>query len=143
MADRFSKEVRSKVMKSVRSKTKFEDRVFSELWRQGVRFRRNVNGLEGKPDLAIKKYKVVIFLDSCFWHVCPIHKSFPKSNEEFWVKKLQKNVERDKVVTEFYLKKGWNILRVWEHEIKTDFRGSIDQMIVFIDEAKKQYSNKS
>lgn len=69
MPDVFSKEIRSKIMRAVRSKgTKIEDAVARELFRNGIRYRRNVKDLPGKPDIAIKKYKMVIFIDSCFWH---------------------------------------------------------------------------
>src|SRR5699024_10844570 len=87
---------------------------------KGYRFRRNTKDLFGKPDISIKKYKIVIFIDSCFWHQCPIHGNMPKTNVEYWKPKLERNVERDKEVDEYYKQKGWNIKRIWEHEVKKD-----------------------
>jgi len=137
MTDRFTKEQRSKMMKSVRSKSKLEDQFFSILWSKGVRFRRNTKDLFGMPDLSIKKYKIVIFIDSCFWHMCPLHSTLPQSNAEFWEKKLQRNKQRDKEVSEYYLNNHWNLLRIWEHEIKNDLSITVKQTIEFIEHSKK------
>ena len=67
-------------MQAIKSKSKMEDLVAKELWKRNIRYRRNVKTLFGKPDIAIKKYKVVIFIDSCFSHHCPLHTRMPKSN---------------------------------------------------------------
>ena len=91
MTDRITKEQRSLVMSAIRAKSKLENIVSRALWKQGVRFRKNVKYLFGTTDIAIKKYKVVIFVDSCFWHYCPKHGNIPKSNVEFWEKKLTRN----------------------------------------------------
>lgn len=90
----------------------------------------------GTPDIAIKKYKVVIFIDSCFWHFCPIHGKMPKSNVDFWKKKLERNQERDDETSHYYEDKEWHILRVWEHEIRKDFDNTIDKITHFIDNAR-------
>jgi DNA mismatch endonuclease, patch repair protein len=136
MADAFSSETRSKIMKSIRSRTKLEDLVCKELWKRGVRFRRNVADLFGKPDIAIKKYKAVIFIDSCFWHFCPLHGHFPKSNVEYWNKKLYRNALRDYKVSNYYSVKKWHQLRIWEHQVRGNFEGTIQHIIEFIDRAK-------
>ena len=140
MADNMSKEQRSKTMSKIRSKSKLEDMFASALWRKGIRFRRNVKSLKGTPDIAIVKYKIVIFVDSCFWHVCPEHFNQPKSNEEYWNKKLKRNVERDAEITAYYLDMGWNIKRIWEHEIKRDIDQTVDNTIIFIKEIKAKYT---
>jgi DNA mismatch endonuclease (patch repair protein) len=132
MADKISKEARSKNMAAIKSVSKLEDRISKALWRKGLRFRRNTKDLFGKPDFSIKKYKVVIFIDSCFWHRCPIHGNMPKTNQEFWEKKLNRNVERDKEVTRYYENKDWRILRLWEHEFKEDFEGAVESIFKFI-----------
>src|SRR5699024_2138727 len=116
MADVLNIEQRRKNMKAIKSISKLESIVSNELWNKGYRFRRNTKDLFGKPDISIKKYKVVIFIDSCFWHQCPMHGNIPKTNTEFWKKKLKRNVERDKEVSEYYIEKNWYIKRVWEHE---------------------------
>jgi DNA mismatch endonuclease (patch repair protein) len=133
-----SKENRRKTMQSIRSISKLENNFSKELWRTGVRFRKNVKSLFGKPDIAIKKYKVVIFIDSCFWHCCPIHGNIPKSNQEYWVPKLSRNKSRGEEVNEYYRKRGWYIKRIWEHEIKDDFDGMINEVVDFIKLAKNE-----
>lgn len=117
-------------MKAVKSKnTKIEKVVSKEIWGRGIRFRKNVKNLEGKPDIAIKKYKIVIFIDSCFWHGCPLHGRIPKSNVEFWNNKIKRNIERDKSINQYYRRKGWNILRIWEHDLnKKKFSQTIDEI---------------
>jgi DNA mismatch endonuclease (patch repair protein) len=122
--DKYSKEIRTKMMSSVKSKnTKLETKVSKELWREGYRFRKNVKSLFGKPDLAIKKYKIVVFIDSCFWHGCELHCRMPKSNEDYWVSKIDRNKKRDKEVTNYYQNRGWSIVRLWEHQLRNDFEG--------------------
>jgi DNA mismatch endonuclease (patch repair protein) len=131
--DTFDKKKRTQIMKAVKSKnTKLEQKVFKELRRRGLRFRTNVSNLPGKPDIAIKKYKIVIFIDSCFWHGCPLHCRMPKTNIEYWQNKIKRNRERDKLITETYKKKNWHILRVWEHELKENFDKIIDKIEAFI-----------
>lgn len=135
--DVHTKEQRSKNMKAIRSKnTKMEVLVSKYLWNNGIRFRKNVKNLFGKPDIAIKKYKVVIFLDSCFWHKCPEHFIKPSSNIKFWEDKIAANVARDFKVNEYYKNKGWHVLRIWEHEIKKDFDNTMVKIIKFIYKAK-------
>lgn len=136
MTDKISKENRSKTMKAIKSQSRLENAVSKELWKRGYRFRKNVKKLFGTPDIAIKKYKIVIFIDSCFWHFCPIHGHMPKSNLEYWENKLQKNIERDQKVSEYYTNIGWHIKRVWEHEINQDFEETIDNIINFIENAR-------
>lgn len=143
MADKVSSDARSKNMKAIRAThTKLEDKVTHELWKLGIRFRKNTSDLLGKPDIAIKKYKVVIFIDSCFWHSCDLHGHIPKSNVDYWTKKLKRNKQRDIAVTLYYQERHWNILRVWEHEIKTDFQGTITKIVNFINKSKLYYPNK-
>lgn len=136
MADKISKERRSENMRAIRSVSILENEVTKALWSKGLRFRKNVKSLLGKPDIVIKKYKVAIFIDSCFWHSCPIHGTIPKSNTEFWIEKFQKNKARDLKIDAYYINEGWNVMRIWEHEIRNDFEKTINKIIEFIDEAK-------
>lgn len=129
-------------MRAIKAVSKLENEIAKELWRRGVRFRRNVKDLIGKPDIAIKKHKCVIFIDSCFWHTCPIHGNIPKSNQEYWVKKLSRNQERDKEVNQYYKEKGWALLRMWEHEFKEDFDKAIEDIISFINNVKIALEDK-
>lgn len=136
--DRHTKEQRHKNMQAVKNKnTKIENLVCKALWSRNYRFGRNVPNLNGKPDIAIKKYKIVIFIDSCFWHKCPIHYKSPISNYKFWEKKITGNMMRDNIVNKYYSDRNWHLLRIWEHEIKENFNGTIEKIIAFIDDAKK------
>ena len=135
--DRHTKEQRHKNMQAVKNQnTRLENSVTKYLWQQGYRFRKNVKNLEGKPDIAIKKYKLVIFIDSCFWHKCPTHYKDPATNIEFWKNKIERNQKRDLQVTEYYKSKKWHILRIWEHELKNDFKKTMNKVINFIEKAK-------
>lgn len=132
-----SQENRSKTMKAIRSQSKLENKVTKALWNEGYRFRKNDKSLFGKPDISIKKYKVVIFIDSCFWHVCPLHNNLPKSNRDYWKKKLDRNQQRDAEVTSYYEANGWHIKRIWEHEVKADFHHVVNEIAKYIDSIKK------
>lgn len=128
--DKVSKEVRSKIMRAVHSNdTRMEEKFRKELFSRGVRFRKNVSDLPGKPDIAIKSKRVVIFLDSCFWHGCPEHLRQPKSNKNYWDKKVKLNVERDHKINSEYRIRGWKLVRIWEHEIKDNPEKCINRII--------------
>lgn len=121
MTDTVSKRKRSEIMSSVRSKdTKMEIVFRKMLWQKGVRYRKNSLKYFGKPDLVLKKYKTVIFLDSCFWHGCKTHCRMPATRKAYWVAKIERNIQRDKEVRLYYKKKGWKIFRIWEHNINED-----------------------
>lgn len=138
MTDNLTEEQRKKNMRLIRSKgTKLEERIAQELWKRGIRLRRNVSSLYGKPDFAVKKYKIVIFIDSCFWHGCPLHFIAPKSNQEYWKQKVQKNILRDLEITHYYKSQHWNLLRVWEHQINDDLTSTITLITEFITHAKE------
>jgi DNA mismatch endonuclease, patch repair protein len=78
---------------------------------------RRHQSLFGKPDFVFRSCRVAIFVDGCFWHSCPKHSVKPRSNVEFWQKKLTANIVRDKLVTRTLRKAGWQVLRIWEHEL--------------------------
>lgn len=139
MADTLTKEARSRNMSAIRStRTKLENLVAKELWNRGYRFRRNVRDLFGKPDLAMKKWKIAVFIDSCFWHGCELHSQVPAVNQEFWLKKIARNKERDRNVTQYYQDAGWTVLRYWEHDIKKDFERVIEMIGEQVYLAKKE-----
>lgn len=143
MSDIVDKAKRSKMMSNIRGVSKLEDRISKELWHAGFRLRRNDKSLFGKPDFSIKKNKIVIFIDSCFWHGCALHATIPKNNHDFWLKKLQRNMERDSEVSEYYSLRKWNMLRVWEHDLKRDFSGTVGQIANFISDIKKNRCRES
>jgi len=137
MVDTISQEQRRRNMQSIRSQSKLENRVSRELWKRGVRFRKNDKSLMGKPDISIKKYKIAIFIDSCFWHACELHGNRPKSNQEYWDKKLARNKNRDIEVNEYYKKRNWHLVRIWEHEIKENLDEVVNRLVGSIEKAKK------
>ena len=122
----------SNVMRSVKSKnTKIEIKYAHALWHKGVRFRQNVKSIFGVPDLAIKKIKLAIFIDSEFWHGknWDINKNDHKSNIEYWHNKIEKNIERDKLVNETLKQNGWKVLRFWGEEIEKKLDACINKTI--------------
>ena len=101
-------------------KTKPEEVVAKYLFANGFRYRRNVKGLPGTPDIVLKKYRTVIFVNGCFWHGHDGCKWFvlPETNAEFWKKKFDCNRERDKQNYKKLQDDGWNVIIVWECEIR-------------------------
>jgi len=119
MVDIFTKDKRSQIMKAVKSKdSKLEIDFRKALWNQGFRYRKNVTGYFGKPDLVLKKYRTVIFIDSCFWHGCKKHGKLPTTRKKWWADKIEANRQRDKKVTRHYKAIKWNVIRLWEHDLK-------------------------
>ena len=132
MVDKITRELRRKNMQAIKSKSKLEEVVSKELWKKNIRFRRNVRDLPGRPDIAIKKYKIVIFIDSCFWHYCPIHGRIPDTNSEFWKKKLEGNRIHDDKINEYYKNINWKVVRIWEHDIHDNLEEVIKKIITQI-----------
>ena len=120
MADNHSPEIRSYNMSCIRSKdTQPEEKVRKYLFAQGFRYRKNVRKLPGCPDIVLPKYKTVIFVQGCFWHMHDCGRfHWPSSNEEYWRQKILRNVERDKRSMELLQSLGWNVLTVWECQLK-------------------------
>ncbi len=86
-----------------------------ELHRRGLRFRLHPQ-LPGRPDIALTRARVAIFVDGCFWHLCPSHGTVPKNNKEWWRNKLERNVARDREKDAQLATVGWLAVHVWEHE---------------------------
>lgn len=119
--DVHNKEIRSYNMSRIKGKkTKPEEVVAKYLFANGFRYRRNVKGLPGTPDIVLKKYRTVIFVNGCFWHCHEGCKWFvlPETNAEFWKKKFNCNRERDKQNYKKLQDDGWNVIIVWECEIR-------------------------
>lgn len=128
--DNLTKEQRKKNMRNIRSSdTKLEKYIRSALHNKGFRFRKNVKNLIGKPDIVFSKKKIVIFIDSCFWHKCRYHYIQPKSNLKYWLQKIERNVSRAKEVNELLKKNGWKVIRIWEHSIIKDKNKCINSII--------------
>jgi DNA mismatch endonuclease (patch repair protein) len=115
--DVFSKEKRSKIMASIRSKnTRPELTLRRALWATGLRYRIHYP-IFGKPDIAFVKQRTAIFIDGCFWHKCYVCFRAPKSNKAYWNLKFKRNSERAEQVNLTLRKEGWKVLRFWEHDI--------------------------
>lgn len=120
MADNHSKEVRSINMSHIRStNSKPEEIVRKYLFAEGFRYRKNVKKLPGCPDIVLPKYKTVIFVNGCFWHKhdCPRF-VWPSSNQDYWMPKILRNVERDNQSRKELETLGWKVITVWECELK-------------------------
>lgn len=120
MADNHTKSERSYNMSRIRSANTIpEEKVRKYLFSRGFRYRKNVKSLPGCPDIVLPKYKTVIFVNGCFWHMHNCGRfRWPSSNVVYWEKKIKQNVERDKQVTEALLVQGWRVMVVWECELK-------------------------
>ena len=108
-------------MSKIRStSTKPEIRLRKELWRKGFRYRKNDKRLPGSPDIVLPKYQTVVFVHGCFWHGHKGCKKYtiPKSNTNFWVKKVERNQQRDQEVWRHLEARGWAVVIVWECELE-------------------------
>lgn len=129
MTDVLTKEQRSFNMSQIKGKdTKPEVTLRKQLRAKGIRGYRIHHNLPGKPDIVFLKKKIAIFVDGCFWHKCPLCFVKPETRTRFWIKKIESNVKRDITVKELLEKKGWIVLRFWEHEINK----SIDTVLIKI-----------
>lgn len=140
MADDLTPEQRRKNMQAIRSKdTTIELRLRKALWERGVRYRKNYKKLIGKPDIAITKYKIAVFCDSDYWHGYDWENRNQriKSNRDYWVPKIERNMERDREVTAALQKDGWLVLRFWEWQIKKQLDDCVNKIIFSIQERQK------
>lgn len=125
MADCLTKEQRHKNMSAIRSKdTKPEILVRKFLFSRGFRYRLNHPNLPGHPDIVLKKYNTVIFVNGCFWHGHDRCKYFilPKTNTEFWENKIKANKERDIKEQRELTVMGWHCITIWECQLKSSVR---------------------
>ena len=119
----------SRNMKAIKSKgTKIEICLMKELWSRGLRYRKNVSYIFGKPDIVFMKRKIAVFCDSEFWHGYnwEKRKNDFKSNREFWISKIERNIERDKVVQKTLEAEGWTVIRFWGKEIEKNIKKCAD-----------------
>lgn len=97
-----------------------ELRLRKELFRLGLRYRNNSRIVAGetvvRPDVVFHGRRIAVFVDGCFWHACPIHGNHPRTNASYWSKKLERNRERDRLVSGELREAGWTVLRYWEHQ---------------------------
>ena len=124
-----TKEQISYNMSRVRNEgSKIEIMLQQELWARGLRYRKHVKNINGKPDLAFISAKVAVFCDSEFWHGYDWinRRNDFKSNKEFWLNKIERNIERDREVTEALELAGWKVIRFWGKDIKQDVKRCAD-----------------
>jgi DNA mismatch endonuclease (patch repair protein) len=104
-----------------RSDTKPEIALRRALHARGYRYRKDFRldlggGVRVRPDIVFTARKIAVFVDGCFWHVCPEHGREPTSNEWYWTPKLRRNVDRDRAADAALKAAGWGVVRLWEHE---------------------------
>ena len=119
-------------MSKIKSKnTKPEQKLRKILWALGLRYRLNVKSLPGKPDIVLRKYKLVIFIDGEFWHGYnwKEKKEKIKSNREFWIPKIERNIQRDKEVNEQLWLMGFIVIRFWDHQINQNLNWCLNLII--------------
>ena len=121
---------RSSLMSRVRRKHTAPELVLRRaLFKVGLRYRlKTKTPLPGSPDLIFGRARLVIFVDGCFWHGCPVHGTWPKTNSAFWKDKIIRNRERDKSVDSDLNDLGWRVLRVWEHELRGDLSAIVSRI---------------
>ena len=139
MADNLSPEKRSWNMSRIHTKdTSIEVKVRKHLFSKGFRFRKNVASLPGKPDIVFPKYHAVVFIHGCFWHRhdgC-IGAHIPKTRQEYWLPKFERNVENDKKHYHDLQELGWRSIVIWECEVNEHFEETMERLVKEIQNAQ-------
>lgn len=134
MADRLTREQRHRCMAHIGARnTRPEIIVRKYLWAHGFRYRLNHPRLPGKPDIVLRSYRTCIFVNGCFWHGhegCRYY-VVPKSNTEFWKKKIERNRERDRDVQQKLASMGWHSITLWECQLKPGIREKTLKSLAF------------
>jgi DNA mismatch endonuclease (patch repair protein) len=120
MSDNLKPEDRRRTMQAVKGKgTKLEKRLWAMLAGMGLKgWKKNVDTITGKPDVVFTSQRVAVFIDGCFWHGCPYcRRKLPKTNREYWERKIERNVELAQLHNEQLQRDGWTVVRIWEHEM--------------------------
>lgn len=116
-------------MQHIRSEnTSPELKVMRELRRRKIYFATHVKNIIGKPDIVFRRKRIAIFIDSDFWHGHPTRFIMPKTNYEYWSKKISGNKERDKRISKELRLKGWKVIRLWEYDIKHKFDNCLEKI---------------
>lgn len=133
MADVLTPEQRRLNMSRIRGRdTKPEIALRSALHAKGLRFRLHRKDLPGAPDIVFPGARLAVFVDGCFWHGCPIHNVTPKTNADFWSKKLKGNRARDAQVNATLETSGWRVTRIWEHEVRNELEEVVRRVNAFV-----------
>nr|WP_299343421.1 very short patch repair endonuclease [Allomuricauda sp.] len=133
---------RSKIMGKIRGKNTKPELVFRKaLWEAGYRYRIDYKKLMGKPDIVLKKYKTVIFIDGEFWHGhnWEERKHKIKTNREFWIPKIERNIQRDAEVNAELKRMGYTVFRFWESEVKKELHLCLTQVLTHLEKVKTAF----
>lgn len=134
----YTTKVRSKTMSKIRGKNSVPELMLRKaIWNANIRFRIHHSGLPGKPDLVIDKYKLAVFVDGDFWHGYNWHTRKPKTNQGFWIPKIERNMQRDRFANEALSDMGYTVMRFWEHEVKQNVNACVNQILLYLETAKK------
>lgn len=114
------------------SNTSIEKEVFKYLRANKIYFQKHYKNAVGHPDIALPRKKRAIFIDGDFWHGWRFNKNANRLPKVYWREKIQKNIERDRRNTRLLKKAGWNVLRIWEHQLKKDPQKTLNKIIDFI-----------
>ena len=143
--DNHTAEQRRKNMRAIKNKdTRIEVLLRKELWRRGLRYRKNPKSVFGKPDIVFLSLKIAVFCDSEFWHgyAWSATQDDIKTRRDFWIPKIEKNISRDIQVTAKLRSEGWTVLRFWGREILQDTSGCADLIEQLITEKKSKRTLK-
>ena len=139
MADDLTPEQRRRNMQAIKSKdTTIELALRKALWNKGIRYRKNCKTLIGKPDIAITKYKIAVFCDSEYWHGFDWENRNQKikSNREYWIPKIERNMARDQEVSAALEQDGWTVIRFWERQIRKELDSCVDEVLSAIEKKR-------
>ena len=133
LMDVFTQKKRSEIMSKIRSRdTQIEKFVFRELARQGVYFQKYYKKVIGNPDVALPRKKKAIFIDGDFWHGYKFKTQKQRLPKKYWVNKIKGNIARDKKIDRELKKNGWQVVRIWEHEMEKNSDKTIQKIIKFL-----------
>ena len=129
MADNLTKEQRKKCMSNIKSKwTAQESKIHNFLKGNKIKHKMHPK-ITGNPDILLKDTNTAVFLQGCFWHKCPKCYKEPKSRKDYWLPKIQNNVKRDRKNGKILKGGEFNVLKIWEHEVKKDFKRALDKIV--------------
>jgi DNA mismatch endonuclease (patch repair protein) len=125
------KEQRSYTMSRIKSSNTAIEAAFTKaLWHSGIRYRKNYKDLPGKPDITITKYRIAIFCDGEFWHGkdWETRKHKLKGNREYWIAKIERNINRDDKINRLLQNSGWIVMRFWGNDIQKNLAGCVEEV---------------
>lgn len=131
--DNLTKKQRRKTMQRIRSKGTMPERLIErELRKRKIYFASHVASIIGRPDIVFRRKKLVVFIDSDFWHGNIKRLIMPKTNVDYWIEKIDRNRKRDKKVNVELKKSGWKVLRLWEYDVKHNIDKCINKILLYL-----------